>query len=554
MRILSLLIFALIAACSTPDPEPETFVLSNVRGYDLVDGRVEMFSVMIVSDGKVLAKGDSTLLDQYPDAPRRDGGGLTLLPGLIDAHAHIMGLGSALMSVDLMGVATKQEALARIKAFADANPTQEWIVGRGWNQTLWPENAFPTAADLDAILPTRPIALERVDGHATWVNSRALELASVTKDTPNPDGGVILRDASGAASGVLIDRASYLVDRVIPKPTPAARREALGRALSNIASNGLTGVHDAGISVADWDLYKDFADNGYLSTRIYAMISAAGGIFDTLAANGPVIGYADHMLTMRSVKLYADGALGSRGAALMEDYSDDKGNKGLLFYTTQELIPMFEKVSGKGFQINIHAIGDMANRASLDAFDALASKGADAGLRHRIEHAQVVAPTDIPRFKSLNLIASMQPTHATSDKNMAVARVGIHRIRGAYAWRTYLEQGTIIASGSDFPVEAVNPFFGLYSAVTRMDFDGNPPGGWYPEHLMSRAEALKSFTLDAAYAGHMEDVTGSLSVGKYADFILIDRDYFEVPASEIHQIKVMQTWVGGKQVYQRTDE
>jgi predicted amidohydrolase YtcJ len=453
-----------------------------------------------------------------------------------------------------MGVATKQEALARIKAFADANPTQEWIVGRGWNQTLWPENAFPTAADIDAILPTRPIALERVDGHATWVNSRALELASVTKDTPNPDGGVILRDASGAASGVLIDRASYLVDRVIPKPTPAARREALGKALANIASNGLTGVHDAGISVADWDLYKDFADNGYLSTRIYAMISAAGGIFDTLAANGPVIGYADHMLTMRSVKLYADGALGSRGAALMEDYSDDKGNKGLLFYTTQELIPMFEKVSGKGFQINIHAIGDMANRASLDAFDALASKGADAGLRHRIEHAQVVAPTDIPRFKSLNLIASMQPTHATSDKNMAVARVGIHRIRGAYAWRTYLEQGTIIASGSDFPVEAVNPFFGLYSAVTRMDFDGNPPGGWYPEHLMSRAEALKSFTLDAAYSGHMEDVTGSLSVGKYADFILIDRDYFEVPVTEIHQIKVMQTWVGGKQVYQRTDE
>jgi predicted amidohydrolase YtcJ len=552
MRHFLLLFLVVLAACGTSKSD-QNLLIHNVNGYDLNEGRVERFTVLVVQNGKILTKGDSTLLAMY-DFPRRDGGGLTLLPGLIDAHAHIMGLGSALMSVDLMGAATKQEALARIKAFADANPTQEWIVGRGWNQTLWPENAFPTAADLDAILPSRPVALERVDGHATWVNSHALELASITKDTPNPDGGVILRDASGAASGVLIDRASYLVDRVIPKPTPAARREALGRALANIASNGLTGVHDAGISVADWDLYKDFADNGYLSTRIYAMISAAGSTFDTLAANGPVIGYADHMLTMRSVKLYADGALGSRGAALMEDYSDDKGNKGLLFYTTQELIPMFEKVSGKGFQINIHAIGDMANRASLDAFDALASKGADSGLRHRIEHAQVVAPTDIPRFKSLNLIASMQPTHATSDKNMAVARVGIHRIRGAYAWRTYLEQGTIIASGSDFPVEAVNPFFGLYSAVTRMDFDGNPPGGWYPEHLMSRAEALKSFTLDAAYAGHMEDVTGSLSVGKYADFILIDRDYFEVPASEIHQIKVMQTWVGGKQVYQRTDE
>ncbi len=551
MRHFLVLFIGFLCACSSP--KNDNLLIHNVNGYDLNGNQVERFSVLVIQNGKILAKGDDSLLDQY-DFPKRDGRGLTLLPGLIDAHAHIMGLGSALMSVDLMGASTKQEALARIKAFANANPNQEWIVGRGWNQTLWPENAFPTAADLDAILPERPIALERVDGHATWVNSRALELASVTNDTQNPDGGVILRDASGAASGVLIDRASTLVERVIPAPSTAARREALGRALASIASHGLTGVHDAGIGVADWALYKDFADNGYLSTRIYAMISAAGSTFDTLAANGPVIGYAEHRLTMRSVKLYADGALGSRGAALIEDYSDDKGNKGLLFYTTQQLIPMFEKVSGNGFQINIHAIGDMANRAALDAFDSLSSQGGKAGLRHRIEHAQVVALTDIPRFKSLDLIASMQPTHATSDMNMAEARVGIHRIRGAYAWRTFMDQGTIIASGSDFPVEAVNPFFGLYSAVTRMDFDGNPPGGWYPEHLMSRAEALKSFTLDAAYSGHMEDVTGSLEVGKYADFILIDRDYFEVPAQEIHQIQVMQTWVGGKQMYQRTEQ
>jgi predicted amidohydrolase YtcJ len=551
MRLFLALFIGFLSACGGPTNDNQ--IIHNINGYDLNGNQVERFSVLVIQNGKVLAKGDDSLLETY-DFPRRDGGGLTLLPGLIDAHAHIMGLGNALMSVDLMGASTKEEALSRIKAFADANPNQEWIVGRGWNQTLWPENAFPTAADLDAILPERPVALERVDGHATWVNSRALELASITNDTQNPDGGVILRDASGAASGVLIDRASYLVDRVIPAPSTAARREALGRALASIASHGLTGVHDAGVGVADWALYKDFADNGYLSTRIYAMISGSGSIFDTLAADGPVIGHANHMLTMRSVKLYGDGALGSRGAALIEDYSDEPGNRGLLFYTTQQLLPMFEKVSGKGFQINIHAIGDMANRAALDAFDSLSSQGGTAGMRHRIEHAQVVALTDIPRFKSLDIIASMQPTHATSDMNMAEARVGIHRIRGAYAWRTYMNQGTIIASGSDFPVEAVNPFFGLYSAVTRMDFDGNPPGGWYPEHLMSRAEALKSFTLDAAYAGHMDDVTGSLDVGKYADFILIDRDYFEVPAQEIHQIQVEQTWVGGKQMFQRTEK
>lgn len=551
MRLFLVLFIGFLCACA--GPAHDNLIIHNVNGYDLNGNQVERFSVLVIQNGRVLAKGDESLLDDY-DFPRRDGGGLTLLPGLIDSHAHIMGLGSALMSVDLMGATTKQEALARIKAFADANPNQEWIVGRGWNQTLWPENAFPTAADLDAILPERPVALERVDGHATWVNSRALERASITNDTPNPDGGVILRDASGAASGVLIDRASALVERVIPAPSTAARREALAKSLASIASHGLTGVHDAGVGVADWALYKDFADNGYLSTRIYAMISGSGAIFDTLAANGPVIGYADHMLTMRSVKLYGDGALGSRGAALIEEYSDDPGNRGLLFSTTQQLIPMFEKISDKGFQINIHAIGDMANRAALDAFDSLASQGGKAGMRHRIEHAQVVALTDIPRFKSLDLIASMQPTHATSDMNMAEARVGIHRIRGAYAWRTYMNQGTIIASGSDFPVEAVNPFFGLYSAVTRMDFDGNPPGGWYPEHLMSRAEALKSFTLDAAYAAHMEDVTGSLAVGKYADFILIDRDYFEVPSQEIHQIQVIHTWVGGKQMFQRSGE
>jgi hypothetical protein len=303
--------------------------------------------------------------------------------------------------------------------------------------------------------------------------------------------------------------------------------------------------------VKTWELYKNFADEDRLKTRIYGMIGGAGGTFDTLSANGPINSYADDLLALRSVKLYSDGALGSRGAAMLEPYSDDPGNRGLLFVDQDEMNGMVSKVVGEGFQANIHAIGDRGNRQVLNAIEFAQEEHGEQDLRNRVEHAQIVALEDIPRFKELNIIASMQPTHATSDKNMAEDRVGPERIKGGYAWQTFLDQGTVVAGGSDFPVEHSNPFFGLFSAVTRQDHEGNPPEGWYPEEALSRVEAFRAFTLDAAYAGHQEEVLGSLEEGKWADFILIDQDYFEVPASEIWKIEVLETWVAGEKVYSK---
>jgi len=324
---------------------------------------------------------------------------------------------------------------------------------------------------------------------------------------------------------------------------------AFEKSLEQMRKMGITSAHDAGVSVEAWELFKSVADKGELTTRIYAMIGGAGKTFDELSKNGPINSYANDMLSLRSVKIYSDGALGSRGAAMLEPYSDDPGNVGLLFSDQDEMNAMVLKVTEKGFQANVHAIGDRANREVLNAFEYSRDKLGEKGLRNRVEHTQIVSLEDIPRFKELNIIASMQPTHATSDMNMAEDRVGPDRIKGSYAWKSFLNQGTVVAAGSDFPVEHSNPFYGLYSAVTRMDHEGNPPGGWYPNEALTREEALRAFTVDAAYAAHQENVLGTLEKGKWADFILIDKDYFKAPAIEIWDTKVLETWVAGKKVY-----
>lgn len=536
-----------VAGCSQPS---QITIIENVNGYTFSSDELINFSVLVIQDGKVLETGDESLSEKY-SGEVIDGEGKTMLPGLIDAHGHVMGLGFQELQVNLAGIPTLEETLEKVGEYAEANPDLEWIQGRGWNQTLWPENEFPTAEDLDRVVSDRPVWLSRVDGHAGWGNSMAMRLAGVSKDTPDPQGGKIIRNSRGEATGVFVDAAEGYINSIIPSSTLRERELALEKALDQMAKMGITSVHDAGVGVNTWEMFKDFADQNRLKTRIYAMIGGAGSAFDSLSAEGPIASYAEDMLALRSVKLYSDGALGSRGAAMIEPYSDDPGNKGLLFVDQNEMNQMVSKVMGKGFQANIHAIGDAGNRQVLDAIAYSKSLNGNQGLRNRVEHAQIVSLEDIPRFKELDIIASMQPTHATSDKNMAEDRVGPQRIKGGYAWQTFLDQGTIVAAGSDFPVEHSNPFFGLYSGVTRMDHGGSPEGGWYPEESLSREQALKAFTLDAAYAGHQEEVLGSLEPGKWADFILIDQDYFEVPASEIWEIEVLETWVAGTQMFSK---
>jgi predicted amidohydrolase YtcJ len=546
IQILVLLITMLFFACTPSEP---TTIVENINGYTIIGDDLKEFKSVAIKNGKFIEINDVSLVEKYPNATIIDGRGKTLLPGLIDAHGHVMGLGFQQLNVNLMGISSLEATLDTLKNYADANPDLEWIQGRGWNQTLWEENEFPTAEDIDKVISDRPVWLSRVDGHAGWGNTKALQMAGVSKDTPDPQGGKIIRDGSGKATGVFIDAAQGYISSEIPAPTEKEQKLALEKAYAQMAKMGITSVHDAGVGVQAWNLYKEFTDAGNAKTRIYGMISGSGETFDELSKNGPVESYGNDMLALRSVKLYSDGALGSRGAAMLQPYSDDPGNVGLLFMEQEEMDAAVSKVVGKGFQANIHAIGDAGNRQVLDALEKAQNEHGDQGLRNRVEHAQIVALEDIPRFKELNIIASMQPTHATSDKNMAEDRVGPQRIKGGYAWKSFLEQGTVVAAGSDFPVEHSNPFFGLYSAVTRMDHSGNPEGGWYPNESLTREEALRAFTLDAAYSAHQEDILGSVEIGKWADFILIDENYFDVAASDIWKIKVLETWVAGKKVY-----
>ena len=519
----------------------------NITGYTSTDDGMREFSVLVFgADGRIVATGDEDLLAGIPEDERIDGDGLFILPGLTDAHAHVYSQGFLGVSLNLLGAPSVEDAAQSIREFAAQRRTG-WILGRGWNQVLWPVKEFPTAADIDAVVDDRPVWLRRIDGHAAWANSKALEIAGIDADTPDPVGGKIIRDANGDATGVLVDTAMELVEKHIPVPTRSEMRETYDVAVDSLLALGLTGVHDAGISKTEAEVYMSMADDGELGMRIYAMLSDTGANLDAFPE--PIRAYGNDHLDIAAVKIYADGALGSRGAAMIEPYHDDPENRGLPFHTQQQLDGFVQKANRKGFPVGVHAIGDLGNDMVLDAFER-AQGGKPSPLRNRVEHAQIIALEDIPRFSELGVIASMQPVHATSDMNMAEDRVGPDRILGGYAWRRLLDSGAVIASGSDFPVELPNPFLGLYAAVTRQDRAGMPENGWYADQAMTRAEALHSYTLAAAYAAHQEDRLGSLERGKWADFIVVDRDYFEIPASEIDEIRVLQTWVGGKLVYE----
>lgn len=504
--------------------------------------------------GRLLAVGNrSQLQERYPRAQAIDLAGATIVPGLIDAHAHLVNLGHMLSEANLWGVTSKAEVIARLQQAEQQLAPGQWLIGRGWDQNLWPEKAFPTAADLDAAFPQRPVYLERVDGHAGWVNSAALRIAqeqgrSLAGDW-QPEGGRIERDADGAPSGVLVDAAAALVTAHIPAHTPQELDLRLQRALQAAVANGLTGVHDMGVSRDELARFARFADAGTLPLRVDAYAAGDGDALDDLCAKG-LYRHGGGRLQMRGVKLFVDGALGSRGAAMLAPYSDDPHNHGLLMLSPEQHLALTRKAAACGVQVASHAIGDRGNRVVLDNYQTVLETQPGADLRWRVEHAQVLAAQDIGRFAELGVIASMQPTHATSDMGWAQDRIGPERVKGAYAWQDLAASGAQLALGSDFPVEQVDPRLGLQAAVTRQDAQGLPAGGWYARQRLSAEQALLGFTAGAAYAGFGEMEVGTLRQGLRADFVVLDGNPLQLPGNQLSQLKVLSTWVDGKPVYQ----
>ena len=502
--------------------------------------------------GKLLAVGDTAALQkQYPDAKRIDAHGATVVPGLIDAHGHMLGLGLTLIEADLVGSTSVADVVARLRAFAKTAPGDTWLIGRGWDQNRWPGGAFPSAADLDAAFPDRPVLLTRIDGHAAWANTVAMQRAKKSLDGDwQPEGGRIERK-DDKATGVLIDRAAELVAQAIPPLSDTQTRDAYKAAFAKAVAVGLTGVHDPGTSLADFKILQKLAAAGEIPLRLYEMADGDNAALDWLCEQAGHWSEPSGHLRMRTVKLYMDGALGSRGAALLDDYSDDHGNRGIFVTNPKAYRAAVEKAHRCHVQVATHAIGDRGNRQVLDTYQAVLGKdAATTDHRWRIEHAQIVALTDIPRFAALHLIASMQPTHATSDMPWAEKRLGAQRLKGAYAWQRFIHAGVPLAFGSDFPIESVNPMLGLYAAVSRQDLAGHPPGGWLPDQKVSREQALAGFTRGAAYAAFMENEVGTLKPGLRADFVILDGDLMTVPARRIADLKPVSTWVDGKPVYQ----
>ncbi|KAF1720714.1 amidohydrolase [Pseudoxanthomonas wuyuanensis] len=543
-----------ISAVAANAAEPGITVLTAARIHTSNPQQPQAEAIAWDRSGRLLAVGSAQELHaRYPQASRIDKPGATVIPGLIDAHGHVMGLGYALMRADLTGTRSKDEAIARLREYEKQLPAGAWLQGGGWDQNHWPGKAFPTAADLDAAFPDRPVWLERVDGHAGWANSAALNAAAAIAAQPlegdwHPQGGRIER-IDGQPSGVLVDRAMDLVNAAMPAPDDAVREQALRTAVRTLVGHGLTGVHDMGVSRQDLALMKKFADAGQLPLRINAYADGAGEALEDLCADG-LYRHPGGRLQMRGVKLYMDGALGSRGAALLQDYSDDHGNRGLLLTEPAALESAVRKARDCGVQVATHAIGDRGNRIVLDTYAGVLGDDGKNDRRWRVEHAQVVALEDIPRFAPLGVIASMQPTHATSDMPWAQDRVGAQRIEGAYAWQRFLASGAKLALGSDFPVESPDPRLGLYAAVTRQDREGQPPGGWLPAQKLSPSEALRGFTRDAAYAGRDETEVGQLAPGLRADFVMLAQDPLSVQAQALDDLEILSTWVDGRAVFE----
>jgi predicted amidohydrolase YtcJ len=540
--------FLALTLLATATPALADGLVENVNGITLdKDGKVIRFNAMLVGkDGKV-----TELLTKKDKLPRQldfrhDARGATMLPGLIDAHGHVMGLGFQLLTLDLSATNSLAEAQAAIREYAAKNPDRRWIIGRGWNQEKWGLGRFPTAADLDAAVSDRPVWLERVDGHAGWANSRAMEIAGVNAASKSPAGGRI-EMAGGKPSGIFVDAASELVGKFVPIPKPLERDIALGEAQKKLLSQGITAIADMGTTIDDWQSYRRAGDAGWLSMRIFGY---AAGIDNMVMIAGPkpTPWLYDDKLRLGGVKLYLDGALGSRGAWLKKPYADAPGQTGLQFLASAEIRNLMVRASMDGFQTAVHAIGDAANAEVIGAVEELSEAYSD-DRRWRIEHVQIVDPADLQKLGKHGIISSMQPVHQTSDRTMAEARLGPERLKGAYAWQSIARAGGKLAFGSDVPVESADPFAGLATAMTREDAAGQPFGGWRPEERVTREQALAGFTTGAAYAAFAETKVGSLTPGHHADFILIDVDPLLASPSELRKAVVKETWVGGRPVY-----
>ncbi len=542
----------LVAMCGAAQSAGRITVVTAKTIHTMDTAQPRATAMAFDASGRIVAiDAPAFLIKRYPGARRIDLGDATVIPGLIDAHAHVSGLGMTQLTADLVGTRSRDEVVQRLQAFAATLPKDAWLIGRGWDQNDWPEARFPSAADLDAAFPDRPVWLERIDGHAGWANSAAMR--GVQRDLGGdwqPDGGRIDRDAQGKPTGIFIDGAMGVIDQSRPPLDAATAERALVLGMRSAVEHGLTGVHDAGISLDELKRYQRLADRKELPMRITAMAGGDGDALAMLCRDG-LYKHKSGRLQMRTVKLYADGALGSRGAAMLQDYSDDHGNRGLMLTSPEDLERIAIKSKGCGVQVATHAIGDRGNHDVLDVYAKALGSDPTGDHRWRIEHAQVLSEQDLPRLSQLHVIASMQPTHATSDMPWAEERVGPHRIVGAYAWRQMRDHGTRLALGSDFPVESVDPRLGLYAATTRTDAQGLPVGGWHPEEKLTAFEALRGFTLDAAYAGFAEAEVGSLEVGKRADFVVLAEDPLGVEPEKLRDLTVDATYVDGKAVYRK---
>lgn len=561
MRIIAsmLIIFTLCLPATYSKSEAADTIFKNGNIYTVNERQGSALAEAIaVKAGKIIFVGSNQDAKAYEGKETRvvDLKGKTVVPGMTDSHYHLSGVGMREMTLNLEGTASLEQLLAKIKERVERAKPGEWITGRGWIETFWKPPVFPTRSDLDKVSPDNPVILTRADGHGAVANSAALKIAGIDKGTPGPFGGEIIKDkTTGEPTGMLLDNAQGLVRRHVPATTRADEEQAILLGIKRSVELGWCEVQIPGNSYDEIELIKKLFGEGKIKLRIYDAVSGPGASAQRLLSEGPIIGAFDNRFTVRGIKAYMDGALGSRGAALLEPYSDDPNTSGFFRTKEENLLPMFIEALRKGIQVETHAIGDRANRAILDlyekAFKAVPpAERKIAAPRWRIEHSQIVNPADIPRFAKLGVIPSMQPSHAIGDLHFAASRLGVKRLEGAYAWQSFIKSGSVIAGGSDAPVERGEPMIEFYAAVARKDQKGFAGEGWHPEQAVTREQALKMFTIWAAYAAFEENIKGSIEVGKLADFTVLSADIMKIAEPEILKTRCVMTVINGEVVYE----